>query len=73
MLHGTLVHKLRKQNLQKIGTTGGKTSLSNLSIVLCQDERTFKCHHLIPVLGPVLFDIFICFFVFFTVGGKACL
>lgn len=62
MLGGTLVCKLRKQNPHKIGSTRGKTRLSNLSIFFCQAERTFKCGHQKSVLGPILFSIFICYF-----------
>lgn len=62
MLRGTLVRKLRKQNPHKIGTTSGKTRLSNLSIVPCQAERTFKCGHQKSVLSPELFNILICYF-----------
>lgn len=62
MLHNTPVLNLGKQNPHKIGTTSGKNKLSYLSIVLCRAERTFKCGHHKSVLGPVLFDTFICFF-----------
>lgn len=52
----------QEENPLKIGTTSGKTRLSNLSIVLCQAERTFECCNQKSVLGPVLFNILICYF-----------
>lgn len=61
MLHGPHM-QTQEENPHRIGTTSGKTRLSILSIVLCQAERTFKRCHQESVLGPVLFNILICYF-----------